>query len=236
MRIFIKPEYLDWDSRVGAMMAWTEDGKRIIIPQKEMTLQNHGKIQGWEVDEMLKKGIYCIPLEKQDDVIIASRAEAMKEDFNNLVEWDEYTFRIQWITDWGIFVNPPESELTCLIHFKEVSRAKLKDMRQFFKAGETIKAMVSKKYKKKYQVSLDRKNLYPTLQEVGYRYRKDQELCVMLAQRASRNGYYCEVTPGIPGIVSGKPRTLDKLKPGQKVWAKVFSVEPEKGLKLDLIE
>ena len=236
MRLHINPETIRWNYSDKSIKCRTEDGRNVFIPRTEVTCQNKGVVQNWEANMMYERGLECITEQEEGGTIIASRAKAQIEDFQKLELWKKGEFEVTGITPWGLFTVPKHSDLVAYMHVSELSRARLGNLRFFYKRGDVIEAMVYEKDKLGYRVSLSRKDLYPTLQEVAYKYAEGDKLMVRVTKRLNADGWYCEVNPGIPGIVSGNPQKINSLYPGQAVLAKIRTVKKNKGLQLDLVE
>ena len=229
MKIFLLPRFIKWDSVQESLIGKSKEGKTVIIPKEQMAIYRPNDLK-----RILEEGTYCIPIKEDGNEVIASRKECIEADYREMTLGAKYEFTIKGIAPWGLFVKREKDELICLIHSREISRAKMDKLTYFFKPGDKIIGKVIKK--ENGRICVSHKRCFLTLLDFLYKFNGDDLVEVMLTKKINKHAYFCEYTPGIPGIIRAEKEIVKKWQPGKVVYGKIISVIPQKGLSIDYID
>lgn len=237
--ISIKPEGLFWNEEAKAIIGEL-DGIRIILPKEEIRLQNFKwglsrfpEIVIRIVDEGFSAIVQSIN-EEQTEAIVSIK-ELQKRTYQNIREGKIYVGTIEKIGNRSIYINV--NGIKVRVYLLECSRAKVENLQKIFHVGEISKVKILEKDDEfPYHIQGSRKQAYSRLVKECYKYEVGQEILVTVCERLNYDGFWIEVTPGIPGILNVTEEQANKIKTGDKLVALITRIDLERGLKCRLKE
>lgn len=231
----VGPETLRWDPEIEAIVGEIENTK-IVITKNRMGLQSFramGFNQERKIQRILKEGfsgeVWSMTEEKAEISLVRLQTYQLdKIRIGNI-----YEGTIEVIGDEDIFVNI--GGIGVRVYFCECSRAQVTELSEIYKVGENVKVkIVDKEHYFPYYVKGSIKRAYPTLETEASKYSIGEQIEVKVCDRLNLDGYWIEVTPGIPGILNIPEEETDQIKTGQRLIAEINQIDIRKGIKCKL--
>lgn len=221
----VEPETIIWDQTTRTLRGEAE-GKKILVPTCQLALQD----LKWnktdfpeEIEETIKEGFNAIVRRIDHEQIIASRREWQERQYNKLKEGEIYQGKIVRVTPYSVFVKV--NGLRIRVYVTDCSRARINDLRDFFKPGGRMRVKILQKHKCfPYHISGSRKEAYHSFEEVSQHYDRWKYIYAKICERLNDEGYWIEITPNVTGLLNGPKEQLDRLEKGQKVKAQIIEI------------
>ena len=224
--INVGPEKVTWDPSTRTLEGEVK-GKKIIVPTGQLALQDlKWNRTGFpkEVELATKSGFTAIVRRVEEDKTTASIREWQERRYESLKEGEVYLSKVAYVTPYSLHVYV--RGVRARIYVTDCSRARVKNLCDFFKEGQKIKVKILNKQQEfPYHIDVSRKEVYPTLKEAYKEYKVGSQIYVRICERLNDDGYWIEVTPNIPGILNGSKEELDKLKRGSRIRAEIIEID-----------
>lgn len=220
----------------GANLVWDESsnsftgkvkGKKFVVPRNEIMFQDI-RCDSYnfmrEVKQILADGFTGVVQKVKDDKVVISRKEYQKQSYEKIQEGEVYQGKIVAVVPEAIFVTV--DSLTVRVYVTECSRSKMYSLRNFFKVGQNTKVKILRKRQgHPYFIHGSIKEAYPRISEVANNYKVGMCIYVRVCERLNEDGYWLEVTPGIPGILNESEAILNHIKRGMILKVKIKEVD-----------
>lgn len=221
----VSPETISWNPTTKTIEGKVK-GKKIIVPKNMIALQDIG----WdktnfpkEIEEIIEHGFTGIVRRVDGERITVSRREWQERQYNKIQEGGIYRSKIIRVTSYAVFVRV--KGLMTSIYVTDCSRARMNDLRNFFKVGQNIKVRVQYKQRQyPYQIFGSIKEAYSNIYKKRDEYEIGDYIYVRLCERLNDDGYWIEVTPNIPGILNGEKERLDRLNRGDRLKVQIIEI------------
>lgn len=225
----------NFDPVTGSVIVDLEDFTGI-IPMKEVSIEQF-KLNTFtgipcQIHAILGKKIRAIVTHVSEYTghIMLSRKQSMLEAWETLQEGMIVDASVVKANKYGLFVDIGNGIISNITK-SNCSATMYYDLSKWFKIGEITKVKISSKEPASYRILSSRKDAFPTLAETKDSISKNVVLTVRVGKTFDlEDGYFCEYTPGIAGIVD----TTEVLSEGTFINAIVKRVS-KRGIKLDYI-
>ena len=201
-----------------------------IIPEDEITIYKFtypiGVNVPKQVTSVIGSQVRAIITDIVDEYTLKlSRKASMLEAWEEIQEGERYLAYAKKNIGSGCFIDIGNG-ITTLIPKKEISYNRMTDINIWIKKGDTTKIIVLSKECDGYKIQISRKQAYSNIKDVDRDLNIDDVVTARIGQKTD-GGYFCEVTPGITGILD----TEYTYKEGDNVTVYIKKIG-ENGLKL----
>lgn len=229
--VAILPNQCKWNEYEKKLEVYGE-GWRGYIPLEEIGLDKKTIRKMTDliipIARLFEKLFYVCPLKEENDGVFLLSHKKFLEIARELLQIGEiYTFKVDAVCEWGIFGNV--SGVTMLVHEIEYSACHFNDLRNIVKPGDVFPVRILSKEIKAGEIwiSASRKQV-----EYSICNRKDI-VKVKIGSREPRNeGFFCEVTPDVAGIIDVPADYMKQYNEGDEIIA-IITGENQRGYKLD---
>ena len=231
------------DANKGGLM--TEiGGIQGFLPVSQLSPAHYPRVEGGDKDEILNRLrqyigseflVKVINCDKEGNKLIFSEkavdAEQIKTKIDKYQVSDKVTGRITGIVDFGLFLSL-DPQIEGLVHISEISWSRVTDLRQMFKVGEAVEAMIIGI--ENGRISLSLKRLQPDPWVLAASKFNVGDVVSGQITKITPFGAFVSIEDGIDGLVHVSELSDDHIvDPGQIVDLgkdykfKIISIEPE---------
>lgn len=205
-----------------------------VIPENEVSIYNFTfpaeHTIPYQISTIIGKKIRAIVIGKRSDgTIILSRKRSQIEAWELLEEGMIVDAIVTNINSYGIFIDIGNG-LNSFVYIANCSYAHYHNLNLWFKKGYHTFVKIIEKNNESLKINVSRKDAYPTLVTNPSLVYEGDVVSVRISGETSE-GYFCEITPGISGIID----TDKEFKEGETTRGFVKEITP-KGLKLKCLE
>ena len=215
-----------WDSQANAFKVSLGNGYSGILPLEYASIYPTTTVEGKLsaaarsiIGNTIQLKVRSIDTFEQ---VILSRVELMRETFNlishSIGEYIECC--VTSIVSYGVFVDVGNG-ISGLIHYKQLTVARLKDFSEILKIGDIITVKIIN-VTENLQVSLNYKDLYPNL---SYTLNQNDLIEVTILERLNSAGCFAYVNPNTPAVIDMSSDIICEY--GDKVVGRVKKKNPE---------
>ncbi len=222
-----------FDSKSREIVVDLGDGVMGIIPEEEASIYDFtfpvGHTTPYQISSIIGKNVRAIITGvRKDGYLFLSRERSMFEAWESLQPGAIVDAIVTNVYASGIFVDIGNGIIS-FVHIYNCSCTRYNNIYNWFKPGDhTFVKIVSKE--DNYLVTVTRKEAYLTLEDDSPGVCENDIVAVKISGKVE-NGYFCEFTPGISGIID----TEKELRESEIVKGVVKKIN-SKGLKLKLLE
>jgi len=224
-----------YDDRKRAAVVDLGCGFRGVIPEREITVypftySGEYKIANQILAIIGRKIRAIVTGIAEDGILILSRRLSMEEAWNSLEENSNVLARIVGITQKNIFLDIGNGLRSRNVPY-ECTGTLINDLNHWFELYSYIPVrIISKGQECSDKIVSSHRLVYPDYNTSKKMYKEGQIISVRIGDRVNEEGYFCEVTPAIRGIID----TRETLKEGQRARAIVRKLT-DKGIRMDKI-
>lgn len=225
--IEIFPEYMRWIENVDCLLV--NLGEAIgRLPFEEISFEENEVAVLSKARSLFRRSFFVSVIGEKNNEFVLSVNQFVINTLGQLKVGEYYEGEIKEVTSFGLFVMVKET--TVFVHKSEVSKCYIDDLKAVFKRGmkTRVKILVIEN-QPPYKIIGSRKLAYPKNNiHIG------DIVEVLLIRQANFEGFVCEVTPNLQGIMDAMPHRIMDMEIGDKYYAIVKEINL-KGAKLDMV-
>lgn len=233
--VSLGPETLSWNPEIEAIVGKLEN-TQIVLTKNRMGLQSFkamGLNQERKIQKILNEGFTGEVWSMTEGKAEISLVRLQTHQFDKMRTGNIYEGTIEVIAEEDIFVNI--GDISAKVYFCECSRAQVTELHGIYKVGEKVKVKIMDKAASfPHYVRGSIKRAYPSLKEEAKKYLIGDQIEVKVCDRLNLDGYWIEVTPGIPGILNVSEEEAEQIEAGQRLKAEIVRIDIRKGIKCKL--